>query len=167
MAPDVTFAWFIRHFTLSGELLLTASQISSCLLSSNCLWLTFSKILKQDDERWWRMCGYLTHYQGENYVRSAAFLWSHLCISLSAHRPSQGSNSWQKPVTRQENCQMITVSQETLQTCLLLARRKTSMELYQHFLWHHCLGVKDLLYGECWTSIYPAITRRQLGIIRW
>ena len=51
MAPDVTFAWFIRHFTLSEELLLNASQISSCLLSSNCLWLTFNKSLKKDDEK--------------------------------------------------------------------------------------------------------------------
>ena len=148
MASDVTFAWFIRHFTLSEELLFTASQISSCLLSSNCLWLTFNKSLKKDDEKWWRMWPPHSLPRGELFEMCSFPVVTPL--PLSAHRPSQGSNSWQKPVTRQEICQKSPVSQEKVQTCLLLASRKTSMELYQHFygITVCSLGVKDLLYAN-------------------
>ena len=132
MAPDVTFAWFIRHFTLSEELLLNASQISSCLLSSNCLWLTFNKSLKKDDEKWWRMWPPHSQPRGELFEMCSFPVVTPL--PLSAHRPSQGSNSWQKPVTRQEICQKSPVSQEKVQTCLFWPAEKLQWNYINIFM---------------------------------
>ena len=100
MAPDVTFAWFIRHFTLLEELLLDSSQISSCLLSSNCLRLTFIKSIRMTRKMKNVVTSPCTHR--ENYMRSPAFVWSH----LSQHPTSPVRyNLQQKTVTEQENCQ--------------------------------------------------------------
>ena len=62
-------------------------------------------------------------------MRSPAFVWSH----LSQHPTSPvRSNLRQKTVTGQENCQDDS-SPARKSPNLSLGRRKTSMELYQHF----------------------------------
>ena len=166
MAPDVTFAWFIRHFTLSGELLLTASQISSCLLSSNCLWLTFSKILKQDDEQWWRMWSSHSLPRGELCEMCSFPVVTPMYLSLSPQTQS-GIQLLTKACDEAKKLSDDHSVARKTPNLSSFGQKKNFNGIISIFLWHHCLGVKDLLYGECWTSIYPAITRRQLGIIRW
>ena len=163
MAPDVTFAWFIRHFTLLDELLLNTSQISSCLLSSNCLWLTFFKSRMTR-----KMKNVVTTTRKDGRI-----IWdlrlSSGHTSTSIQHP-QSVTTYDKRLWRdKKTVQMIPAPQEKIQTCLLVGE-KVQWNYINIFIASLFAaaggGGSRFIWSECRTSIYPAITRRQLGIIR-
>ena len=161
MAPDVTFAWFIRHFTLSEELLLTASQISSCLLSSNCLRLTF---IKSRMTR--KMKNVVTspasHSQGGGELYEIS--------SFRVVTPQPASNIPSQIQLTTKDCDGTRKLSRWFQP-----RKKKSKPVFlvgEKVQWNYINifiaslfaaaggGGSRFIWRECRTSIYPAITRR-------
>ena len=99
--------------------------------------------MTRDDEE----CGHLSHYQGENYVRCAAFLWSH----LSSFSPQTQSGIQLLTKACDEAKKLSDDHSVARKTPNLssFGQKKNFNGIISIFLWHHCLGVKDLLYGEC------------------
>ena len=72
------------------------------------------------------------HLTGENYVRSPAFVWSHLS-QLPTSPVRDPTHNKAMAVMGQENRQDDSSATQEKIINLSFRQRKTSMELYQHF----------------------------------